>query len=842
MGSSATGRHKENGSHRRSNWKAGDSPVAKPGYREGEKMKQRKAVPDAQLRRRCNPGFFTFSSTAEVPPLEDIVGQERAIRAVEFGLRVSSPGYNIYLSGLTGTGKTTYARAVAQRIADGDPVPHDWCYVHNFSQPDMPLALHFPPGLGSEFCQDIKELVEDLRNEIPKVFDSEDNEHQRSEVLREHQEQMNELFNQLEKEVQAEGFILRRTNAGLATVPALDGQPLSQEGFASLGPERQEEIERRSKAVQARVAEALRQGRNLEKEARQRIKDMEKEVGLWVVGHPIERLLRKYEGLPRVVDHLQAIKQDVVENLDSFRAQDDEKPAPFPWMEAPRDDNPLNKYKVNLFVDNSRLQGAPVVFETNPSYYNLIGQAEYKSHMGGMFTDFTMIKAGALHRANGGYLILQVADVLRNAGAWEALKLALKNNEVRIENLGEQFRPVVTAGLKPEPIPIRVKVMLIGNPHLYYLLYNHDEDFRKLFKIKADFEVDMARTPAHMEKYATFISSLCHRENLRHFDPTAVARVVEYSSRLAGDQEKLSTRFNEVVEIIYEASAWASQESWDLVSQAHVDRAISEKIYRSNKPEERLQELIHEGKILVDTAGNVVGQVNGLAVLDLGEYSFGKPSRITAKTFMGEKGVVNIEREIELSGAIHNKGVLTLSGYLGGKYAQETPLSLSASITFEQLYEGVEGDSASSTELYALLSSLSGLPIDQGIAVTGSVNQNGEIQPIGGVNQKIEGFFAVCQARGLTGNQGVIIPHQNVGNLMLKDEVVEAVAAGTFHVWAVATIDEGIELLTGTPAGEMTPGGRYPENTVHALVADRLQKLARGLAGFARETGRNRSE
>lgn len=798
-------------------------------------MKKALRVPPEQLRKTCGYQNFGFKSTAEITPLEDIIGQERAVRAIDFGLKVDLPGYNIYLSGLTGTGKTSYAKSVLRKVAAGQPTPDDWCYVHNFSQPDIPLALRFPPGMGSGFCQDMKELLEDLQSEIPKVFDGEEYESRRNRIIEEHQEKTNQLFSQLEKEVQEAGFILRRTGSGLTTVPTFEGQPLREEDFKALESKIQEEIERRNRQVQTKVTETIRQGRMIEKEAREKIKNLEREMGLFAVGHLIERLKKKYADLDRVVEYLGRVQEDVIDNLDSFKSAGEEKPAPFPWMPDIKDDSAFVKYKVNLFVDNSRLEGAPVIFETNPTYYNLIGKVEYKSHMGGMFTDFTLIKPGAFHLANGGYLVLQVKDVLLNFGSWDALKRTLRNREVRIENLGEQFRLFATAGLKPEAIPLSVKVVLIGNPLLYYLLYHHDEDFRKLFKVKADFEMDMSRSPDHIEKYATFISTICHRENLRHFEPSGVARVVEYSSRLAGDQEKLSTRFNEVVEVIYEASAWAELDGDSLVTAEHVEKAIAEKINRSNKPEERLQEMIKRGKLLVDTEGEVVGQVNGLSVLDIGEYSFGRPSRITARTYMGEKGLVNIEREIELSGAIHDKGVLILAGFLGGKYAQDKPLSVSASITFEQVYEEVDGDSASSAELYALLSSLSELPIDQGIAVTGSVNQNGKIQPVGGVNQKIEGFFKTCKERGLNGRQGVIIPRQNVVNLMLPAEIVKAVEEGRFHLWAVETVDQGIEILTGHPAGEVRDDGTYPEDSVHGRVSRRLKELAQGLVRFSKQ-------
>jgi len=795
------------------------------------------------LRLMCDPTCFPYETTDQVPPLEGMIGQERAMRAMEFGLKVRNPGYNIYMAGVPGTGKTTYAQALVSEVARGQKPPDDWCYVYNFDDPDRPLALRLPPGKGAEFQRDMEELVQDLKVHIPRVFESADYEQQRSETMSKYQARISEILRNLVERARAHGFALQQTAAGFLVAPLIHGQPITSEQYQELPEDMRREIEERGTQVQEWISEAQRQVRLLEKEARGAIRELEQRIARVAVGPLIERLQEKWRDFPLVGNYLSRVEQDVREHLDEFRSADGESPpVPLPFM-PPRQEreSAVLRYRVNLLVNNAGAQGAPVVVETNPTYYNLFGAVEYRSHMGVMVTDFTMIRAGALHRANGGYLILQARDVLTNPGAWEGLKRALKNRSIQIENMGEQFRLIPTRTLRPEPIPLDVKIILVGNPLLHMLLYYYDEDFRKFFKIKADFDTEMPRTPENLEGYFRFLSSLCRREGIRHLDRTAVAKVVEYSSRLAGSQKKLSTRFNEVVEVVYEANVWAEADGSPVIRASHIEKAIEEKVYRSNRIEEKIREMIAEGKILVDVDGAVVGQVNGLSVIQVGDYTFGRPSRITARTFLGEEGVVNIERETEMSGNIHSKGVLILGGYLGGKYAQDKPLSLSARLVFEQTYEEVEGDSASSTELYALLSSLSGLPIRQDLAVTGSVNQNGEIQPIGGVNEKIEGFYAVCKVKGLTGRQGVIIPYQNVDDLMLKEEVVEAVRAGKFHIYAVRTVDEGIELLTGVPAGTLQPDGTYPEGTVHYLVDRKLREMAEKLTAFGGARSRPRA-
>lgn len=788
-----------------------------------------------KLRFTCDEHVFDFDTTETVPPLEVMIGQERAVKAVEFGLFTKNPGYNIFISGLVGTGKITYAETAVKKVAGNQEVPNDWCYVNNLETPGQPIALALPAGMGYSFKQDMQELVENLKTDIPKVFSSEDYEQAKSELVKQYQEQRSVMVEEFTQYAETQGISPQWSSTGFVGLPMVDGKAVGPEDYQKLDKQQRDIIEKNMLAVHEKGMDVVRRVQLLERSVREQLKQLDIKIGLFAAGHLIEEFKEKYRDYQPVVDFLEAIKQDVSKNINEFKPQAEEENNPLMLFKRPAQDA-KDKYNVNLLVDNRETKGAPVIVEINPTYYNLVGRAEYETRMGVVSTDFTMIKPGALHKANGGYLILNARDVLTNIGAWEALKRVLKTKKLQIENLGEQYGVLAMASLKPEPIPINVKVILIGNPYIYQLLYNYDEDFRKLFKAHADFDVVMENNPVNVQKLAGFISSTVSREKLKHFDKAAVARVVEYSSRLTGTQTKLTTRFNEVVELLCEADVWATLDNSQVVTTGHIKKAIEEKRYRANKYEERLQEMFAEGQLLIDTEGEKVGQVNGLAVLSVGEYMFGKPSRITANTYLGKSGVVNIERETKTSGTSHTKGVLILSGYLGQKYAQKHPLTLTASLTFEQLYDGVDGDSASSTELYAILSSLSGLPIKQYIAITGSVNQKGEVQPIGGATEKIEGFFSVCKLKGLTGKQGVMIPHQNVSNLALSDEVIEAVRQGKFHIYPVKTIDQGIEILTGTPAGEPGADGSYPAGTVNALVSQKLKEYTDTLIKLAKSS------
>jgi len=777
----------------------------------------------------CDPTKFDFETTSALPGEVTVIGQKRAVQAIDFGVGIASHGFNIYALGYAGTGRATTTHTFLDRIAAEQPVPNDWVYVYDFADPHQPNAISLPPGTAAQLRRDMEELVEDLLREIPRAFESEDYEQQREKILRTMQEARNEQFSQLEHRVNERGFTLTKTAMGLGIAPVLNGQVLTAEAYQKLDEATKKDIEERQVLLQSEMAETMRNIRDLEKATKRQLQKFDREIADFAVGHLIEDLQARYAKLDEVPEYLTAVHADIVDHVNGFKAQEEAGEGLSAAMLASQRDALLKRYRVNVIVDNSQQQGAPVIVEPNPTYGNLLGRLEHRAEFGALVTDFTMIKAGCLHRANGGYLVLEMHRLLANPLAWDALKRALKNSQIRTEEVGTQLQLISTVTLEPEPIPLDIKVVLIGDALAYYLLHEYDEDFRKLFKVQADFGARFERTPETCRDYAQFIAARCHQEDLQAFDRTAVARVVEYGSRLADHQQKLSTRFGEIADLVREASFWARRRQGERVTDEDVRKAIDERIYRANRSEEQIQEMIDEGTLRVDVEGQAVGQVNGLAVLSLGNYSFGKPSRITVRTYTGRSGVVSLEREAKLSGRIHDKGLLTLSGYLGGKYAHNAPLSLSASISFEQLYDEIEGDSASSTELYALLSSLSGLPIEQGIAITGSVDQQGHVQPIGGANEKIEGFFQTCQNRGLNGEQGVILPVQNVVNLMLRAEVRQAVAEGQFHIYPVSTIDEGIEILTGVPAGEPQEDGTYPEDSVHGRVMARLAEIAKNL-------------
>lgn len=800
-------------------------------------MPRIKGLSYKMLRKECDPKSFKFNDTSELEALEDIIGQERAAKALQFGLKIKTRGYNIFMCGPTGTGKTSYAQNYLKKIAQKAKTPDDWCYVYNFNNPNQPSALNLPAGLGKIFQEDMEDFVKVLQLEISRAFDSEDYEREKTSIAKEYQSRRNGLLEKLNEDAEKQGFKVKTTNAGIYFLPVVEGKTISEEEYGELDEKLKHEITERSNIVQIETIDTIRKIKAVEKEAEEKVAEWENKIALFAVGIHINDLKEKYQDYKKIVDYLENVQEDILKNLDDFREEDymdEQQQLLIPWIRS-AEGSPADKYKVNLLVDNSKLKGAPVIVDFNPTFFNLLGKLEYENEFGTMTTDYTMIKGGLFQQANGGYLVLQAKDVLSNVQAWEALKRVLRTREILIENMKEQMGLVVVSTLKPEPIPVDIKVILVGSEYLYQALYELDEDFKKLFKIKVDFDAEMDRNKENTKKLAKFINSFCKRENTLHFDKTGVAKVVEYSSRLVEDQTKLSTKFNDIVEILCESCAWAEIEGSSLVSATHVKKAICEKINRSNKYDKKILESLEDGTIILDTEGEVVGQINGLTILDIGDYSFGKPARITANTFMGESGIVNVEREVEMSGTSHSKGVLILSGYIGEKFAQEIPLTLTASLCFEQLYGGVDGDSASSAELYAVLSSLADVPIKQSIAVTGSVNQKGEIQPIGGATEKIEGFFELCKIRGLDGRHGVIIPYQNIKNLVLNDEVVTAVKEKKFSVYAVKTIDEGIEILTGMKAGEKGKDGNYPPGTINYLVYEKLKKYAQTAAGFYRD-------
>jgi lon-related putative ATP-dependent protease len=789
-----------------------------------------------ELWQRCDPVLFDFETTESLPGEIAIIGQERAVQAIDFGVSIASFGFNVYALGSTGTGRTTTIRTFLARVAAEQPVPDDWIYVYNFADANKPCAIPLPPGTAVEFRRDMQELVTDLLREIPRAFEGEAYEQQRDQILRELQGRSNEAFAQLEGKVNEAGFALVKTATGFGIAPVLNGQVLTPEAYQRLDEATRQEIESHEEQLQGEIAEAMRRIRELEKDTKRQLQRFDRQIAGAAVSHLIQELKEKYGHLAEVPAYLDQVQADVVDNVEGFKRQEEEEPAES--AAAGRGGSGYadsTRYAVNVVVDNSQQQGAPLIFEPNPTYNNLVGRIEHRYEQGALVTDFSMIKAGALHRANGGYLVLEMRGLLANPLAWEALKRSLKNRQIWTEEIRTDSPGISTVTPEPEPIPLDVKVVLIGDPMTYYVLYDYDEDFRKLFKVKADFGAEFNRTPDTARDYAQFVAARCQEEGLLPFDREAVARIVEYGSRLAEHQKKLATRFGEIADLIREASFWARRRGAQQATSQDVLKAAEQKIYRSNRAEEELQELIDEGTIRVDMAGEAVGQVNGLSVMSLGDYSFAKPSRITARTYTGKAGVVSLDREARLSGRIYDKGLLTLTGYLGGKYALDTPLSLSATVSFEQLYDEIEGDSASTSELYALLSSLSKLPLKQGIAVTGSVDQQGNVQPIGAVNEKIEGFFQSCQHEGLTGEQGVLIPARNVVNLMLHADVRQAVTEGKFHVYPVNTVDEGIAILTGVPAGELQEDGTYPPDSVHGRVLARLKEIADNLDGTEEE-------
>lgn len=783
-------------------------------------------IPLEKLKRvcQCDTELGFCESSLDLPPLDGVIGQERAVRSMEFGLAMDAPGYNIFVVGPPGTGKSTYVQAIVEHKASKGTVPADWCYINDFSDHGTPVAVSLPAGQGRIFQNDMAELVAELRATFPKEFESGSYEQQKDAIVQAVQGKMQEHIHALEEQAAATSFQLKQAPGKLVFLPLKDDKPISPEEFEKLPAEEKKTFEEHGRRLEKMLEETIRDGKLLEKQAKEQIEHLEEQIALASALPLVSKLKEKYKDSAKISEYLSLVLKDVTKNLELFRSAASRSQQASPLAMPSDEEDNFIRYKVNLFVNNEKTAGAPVIAESFPNYYNLFGKIEYKSQMLSLKTDFTMVQAGAIHRANGGYLILQAKDVLIEPLVWDNLKRALKYRQAVVENIGEQYRYVPTATQKQEPIPLDVKVILIGSP-LFYLLLTQDEDFQKLFKVKVDFDIEMPRTPENICQYVAFVSSICRRSSLLHFDRSGLARIIEYGSRLAGHQNKLSTHFNEVSEIVYEANALARLDGSQFVNSSHVDKAISERKYRANKLEEKIQEMIRQDKILISTTGSVVGQINGLSVLEIGGYMFGQPSRITAVTYMGRGGIINIERETKMSGNIHAKGVLTLAGFLGSRFAQDYPLGLTAQITFEQNYEGVEGDSASSTELYALLSSLSGVPLQQNLAVTGSVNQRGEIQPIGGVTEKVEGFFDVCRARGLTGDQGVMIPARNIDNLMLKEEVLAAVQAGQFHLYAVSTIEEGIELLSGVPAGVLGPDGKYPEGSIFGLAEQKLRRF-----------------
>ena len=775
----------------------------------------------SDLKHLCDPSEFDFKSTAEVAPLEDVIGQERAVRALEFGLNMKSFGYNIFVTGLEGTGKTTIVRDIANRHARGLSTPDDWCMVNNFSDEHRPRAIRLPPGHAARFAKAMNRFIEGLKGRLQREFESEGYRNRLAGIRQVYSEKKQKLEAALGASAKKKGLLLEQTPTGFRATPMAGDKPMTPEAYQMLSKEDRAVVEAHINDIQTDIESMVRETRKLRLVMQQALTGLGGEVARFLVDSRLAAIRETYNDCRDVVAYLDAVRSDIIENAEDFFPAKEKPESPELAMFAQAVPT-LRRYAVNVLVDRLNDGGAPVIFEPNPTFRNVFGQIEKRVHMGAVTTDFTMVRAGSLLRANGGYLIMEVDAVIMNPLVWDALKRALNNRSLFIEEpaVGMGTAP---AALRPAPIDLDVKVILIGSVRPFQALQSVDAKFNKLFKVRADFDYEVARSGEAVRQYARFIARVCREEHLLDFTPEGVAQVVAFGERQLARKNKLSIRFGPIVGIIKEADYWARQDGADLVSGGHVERAVEEIRFRYNLYEEKVHESYVNETIMIDVSNDVVGQVNALAVYQTGDVAFGRPSRITAETYMGANGVINVEREAKLSGKTHDKGVLILSGFLGKTFAQKYPLSLTISIAFEQSYGGIDGDSASSTELYAILSSLSGLPIHQGIAVTGSVNQKGEIQAIGGVIQKTEGFFDVCRARGLTGRQGVIIPRVNVRNLMVKKEVVEAVADGRFHVYPVSTVAEGIEILTGKPAGKPDRRGNYPADTVYGRVQRQLK-------------------
>jgi ATP-dependent Lon protease len=791
-------------------------------------------VPVAKLRWRCDPDTLPFETTESVEPCEEIIGQERGLEAIRVGLDINSLGYNIFVTGLAGTGRFTTIKCVLEELDVKGKIPNDICFVNNFKNVDMPHMISLPAGQGNSFKKEMETLIETLKKKIPLIFENETYLNKKKELVEKYRNKQAEIFRNFEKKVNKEGFALVQIQMGPYSrpgiFPLIEGNPVNIEQLETMveddkiSKDELGKIKEKQAILINELEDIFKETRKSEKEIKEELTALDSEVISPAVKDSISDIKEKFD-YEKVHQYLDEVQEDILTNLNRFREKEETPAPPIPGLVLPQPVDSFNEYQVNVLVDNSETKGAPIIVETTPNYRNLFGTIERVVERSGIWkTDFTHIKAGSFLRANGGYLIFNALDALVEPWVWPTLKRTLKNQVIEIQTY-DPFYFFSTSALKPEPIECNTKVIMIGDAHIYYLLFNLDDDFKKIFKIKADFDSVMNKDTEKIHQYASFIRKICDEDKLKPFDKIGIAAIVEYGVRMTGRQKKLSTRFYLIADLLRESNYWASKDGSDVVSERHVDKAIEKKIYRVNLIEEKIQEMIDDGTILIDSDGMVAGQVNGLSVYNLGDYMFGKPSRITAKTSMGKAGIINIEREAEMSGPTHNKGVYILAGYLRGKYAQDKPLTMSASICFEQSYSGVDGDSASSTEIYALLSSISGLPLRQDIAVTGSVNQKGEIQPIGGVNEKIEGFFDVCKTKGLTGRQGVMIPHLNIDDLMLRKDVVKAVEEGKFHIYPVKSIDQGIEILAGVEAGERQEDGRFKEGTVNDLVDKKLREL-----------------
>ena len=797
--------------------------------------KKFKELSTSDLRLRIDPKSLEVGSTKKVrPPTHRLVGQERALEAIKFGMGMDDPEYNIYVAGATDTGATYIARMLLEAAAEKEPPPPDWCYVFNFSKPDKPKALSLTRGGGRDLKKAMDGLVEGLQASVPAAFGTDDYQYNEQVVRKEFEHKRRKVIDGLREKVEAESFLLRVEPQGISIIPGKKGKVIPPEDLADYSAEQKKALRDRGDKLAVEMNQAMVDIGRLEGDHVENRKQLHEKVALSVVGKGMKGIFQRFRNDPQVLEYLEAVKEDLILHTHEFRKSPNEKAAQGPAPAAAQSFD-LKKYEVNVLISNYGATGAPVVYVSNPTYQALFGRIEKEAVFGALVTDFTMIKPGALHEANGGYLVLKAGEVLKWYFAWEALKRAVRHKEVKIEDLGEMFGFMTTKTLKPEPIPLDVKLVVTGDPYLYELLYTYDDRFKQMFKIKAHLDDQIDRNKASIRQCVQCMARFCEEENLTHINRTGMARLIEHSLELTGNRDKMTLRLGAIVDIMKEANYWAEQENAKYINATHVGKALDKKKYRASLVEERVQELVKKDVFWVETDDYKVGQINGLSILQTGDHIFGKPGRITANVSLGKEGVITIDRQSRLSGKIHTKGVIILSSYLREHFAEDKPLALTASLCFEQTYGMVDGDSASSTELFALLSAIADVPIHQGIAATGSVSQKGEVQPVGGVTRKIEGFFDICKHKGLTGNQGVIMPQKSIRDLMLKQEVVEAVKDGKFHIYPIKTVEEGIEILTGMKAGKRRKGGVYPKGTLYRLVDDRLRTMAEKTRDFAKE-------
>jgi lon-related putative ATP-dependent protease len=802
-------------------------------------MEHHEVAPE-KLRKLIDPSKLSLRKVKDIQSLGTIIGQKRAVRALEFGIGNKAFGFNIYVSGIPGTGRSTAVKNFINKKSRDQDTPADWCYVNNFRDAYYPKILKLPAGKATSFREDMQNFIQDVKKTLNRAFEEGEYLNRKENTEKSIEKEKNKLLQSLSKKAGRKGFMLQQTPFGVVPIPLnKKGSPLSTEEFNRLEESEQTKILNRQEEVKQEIKDTLRKARGIEKESNAKLEELDSQVVKNAISPMAEEMEEKYPEEEDVKAYLEEVKADIIRNFSDFLEKDQQQQQGVAFLQPGQPS--LKRFEINVFIDNSEMAGAPLVHELNPTYSNLFGVVEKESQMGTLTTDFTLIKSGSLHRANGGYLVIPVLELFKNPYSWDSLKKALINREIKIEDIGEKLGFLSTKSLRPEPIPLNLQIILIGRPEYYHMLYAYDSEFRDLFKIKAEFDTTMELNEENINNYLAFVEKIRKDEALNSFDRSGLAKIIEYGCRLANDRTRLSAQFTKIYDILIEADYHGKLSGKDRITAEDVKTAIEEKEYRSNLIQEKLKEMIEDGTLIIDVNGTQVGQVNGIAVLDLQDFSFGRPSRITSSIGVGSEGILDIERESKLGGKIHTKGIMILSGYLTDHYARNKPISLSARLVFEQSYQEVEGDSASSAELYAMLSSLSDLPIKQGIAVTGSVNQKGEVQAVGGINDKIEGYFEVCNMKGLTGDQGVIIPQSNEKSLMLKEEVLDAVKEGRFHVWSVSHIDEGISILTGVSAGKRGDDGTFEADTVNARVDNRLGELARQIRAFA-SGGKGRAE